>query len=142
MDNRDSQHFLEQADIDSLFDPYDGNDHGTSDLGYHLTAAGSSPSLAIILMSAAIGLAGGIIGLYVAYIVLDLSVQLSAAVATLCLSAALGITGAGLSSLTRSRAATANIAFSCGLILLATVLFGFCTLAGALAATFVLTWGS
>ena len=142
MDNRDSQQFLEQADIDSLFDQYDANDYGAGDLGYNLTSARSTPSLAIILMSAASGLAGGIIGLYIAYIVLDLSVQLSAAVATLSLSAALGITGAGLSSLTRSRAATANIALSCGLILLATVLFGFCTLAGALAATLVLTWGS
>lgn len=135
MNNRDSQQFLEQADIDFLFDQHNANDTGTSDFGYKR----SSPSLAIVLMSAASGLAGGIFGLYIAYIVLDLSVQISAAVATLSLSAALGITGAGLSALTESRAAVANIALSCGLILLATVLFGFCTLAGALAATLLLT---
>lgn len=141
MDNRDSQPFLEQADIDFLFDQHDANGYGSDDFGYHSASAQSAPSLAIILLSAACGLAGGIFGLYIAYIVLDLSVQLSAAVATLCLSAALGITGAGLSALTRSRATTANIALSCGLILLATVLFGFCTLAGALAATLILTAG-
>lgn len=141
MNNRDSQQFLEQADIDFLFDQHDTDEYGSNNFSYFSAAGRTEPSLAIILMSAACGLAGGIFGLYIAYIVLDLSVQISAAVATLCLSAALGITGSGLTVLTGSRAATANIALSCGLILLATVLFGFCTLAGALAATLVLTTG-
>ena len=44
------------------------------------------------------GIAAGIIGLYIAYIVLDLSVQLSAAVATLSLCSVLGFSSAGLST--------------------------------------------
>lgn len=92
-------------------------------------------------MSAAGGIAGGILGLYVAYIALDLSAELSAAVATLSLCLALGITGAGLSALTGSRSAAGNIALSCGLVVLTVLFFSLCTLAGALVATFILTAG-
>jgi len=63
--------------------------------------------------------------------------RLSAAIATLSLSTALGIGGAGLSTLTGSRSAISNISFSCGLIMLTFIFFGACTLIGALAATFI-----
>jgi hypothetical protein len=90
LDHKDSQHFLEHAEINSLFDQYD------ADAVSRYRALGEDaysqrgPSLPVILISAASGIAGGVLGLYVAYIALDLNVQLSAAVATLSLCAALG----------------------------------------------------
>ncbi len=140
MDHKDTQHFLEQAEINSLFDQYNVDDlarHGLSDQD----ADGSQgPSLPIILMSAASGIAAGVLGLYVAYIALDLNVQVSAAIATLSLCIALGVSGSFFTSLTGSRAATGNIALSCGLVLLVLVFFGLCTLTGALFASLILTW--
>ena len=144
MDHRDSPPILEEADISSLFDQFDQYDSATyasGDIGRGLEDERSAPSLPIILMSAAGGIAAGIIGLYIAYIVLDLSVQLSAAVATLSLCSVLGFSSAGLSTLSGSRAIGANIALSCGLILMTLIFFGFCTLAGAVTATLILTWG-
>lgn len=93
------------------------------------------PSLPIILIGAACGIAAGIIGLYIAYIALDLSGPISAAVATLALSFATGFTGAVLSALSGSRVAIANIGFSCGVIVLALLFFGLCAVVGALTAT-------
>lgn len=139
MEHRDSQQSLEHADISSLFDQYEAEEY--LDRDPDLLDDRTSLSLPIILMSAASGIAGGVIGLYIAYIVLDLNVQLSAAVATLSLCSALGITGAGLTALAGSRAVSGNLALSCGVILLTLVFFGFCMLAGAAAATLVLTWG-
>ncbi|MEZ4860975.1 MAG: hypothetical protein R3C14_06710 [Caldilineaceae bacterium] len=98
----------------------------------------SSPSLPIIFLSAASAIAGGVITLYVAYRMLLLPIELSAGLATFVASIALGLTGAGLSFLTRSRAATSNIAFSCGLIVLSLLFFGLCTLVGAAAALFLM----
>ena len=97
----------------------------------------TEPSLPIILLSAA----GGILGLYVAYIVLDLSPQLTAAMTTLSLCIGLGSVGAVLSFLTDSGAALSNIALSCGLAVLTILFFSLCTLAGAMTATLILTWG-
>ena len=101
----------------------------------------TEPSLPIILLSAAGGIAGGILGLYVAYIVLDLSPQLTAAMTTLSLCIGLGSVGAVLSFLTDSGAALSNIALSCGLAVLTILFFSLCTLAGAMTATLILTWG-
>ena len=53
-------------------------------------------------------------------------------------SAGLGIAGAGLTSLTGSRAAMANITMSCGLIVISLIFLGLCMLVGALAATLLL----
>jgi hypothetical protein len=92
------------------------------------------PSLPIILLSAASAIAGGIIVLYVTYRLLALEIALSAGIATFCASVALGVTGAGLSALTHSRAAMSNIAFSCGLIVISVLFLGVCTLLGAVTA--------
>lgn len=93
-----------------------------------------TPSLPIILISAASAIASGIIVLYVTYRLLALEIALSAGIATFCASIALGITGAGLSLLTGSRAAASNIAFSCGLIIISVLFLGVCTLLGAVTA--------
>lgn len=92
----------------------------------------AAPSLPIILFSAAGGIAGGVIALFVATQWLDLGLELSAALTTLGLLFSLGISGAVLSALTGSRAAPVNILFSCGLILLALFFLALCLLAGAL----------
>lgn len=94
----------------------------------------SGPSLPIILLSAASAIAGGIIALYITYRLLELGIELSAGIATFCASLALGITGAGLSILSGSRAAMGNIAFSCGLIVISVLFLGVCTLLGAVMA--------
>lgn len=101
-----------------------------------------APSLPIILLSTATGLASGILGLYVAYRTVGLTAPISAGVATLCLLAGLSLTAAILSILTDSRAALANIGFSCGLILLSLLFFGLCSVMGALAAMLILFYGN
>ncbi len=102
------------------------------------TPQSTGPSLSIILLSAASTIAGFIIALYLSYREFAFSIQVSAAIATFFASATLGITGAALSTLTDSRAATSNIAFSCGLILISLLFFGLCLLVGAVAALFLL----
>ncbi len=112
--------------------PFDEYDSEIDDRG---------PSLPIILFSAASGVAGGVIGLYVTYDVLEWGIQPSVFVAVLCLSLGVGLAGAGLSALTESPATLGNIALSCGLILVSLLFLGLCMLVGALAATFLLTAG-
>lgn len=141
MNQKESPQFLEQAEINSLFDQYDTGAATRYGASGETAYEQQGPSLPIILMSAASGITGGVLGLYIAYIALDLNVQASAAIATLALCIALGISGASLSALTGSRSTTGNIALSCGLILLVTVFFGLCTLTGAVFASLVLTWG-
>lgn len=96
------------------------------------------PSLVIILISTAGGLAAGVVGLYATYAVLGWDLQPSVFVAVLAMSLGLGLSGAVLSALTGSRAALANIGFSCGLVVATTLFFGLCTLFGALGATLLL----
>lgn len=122
----------ELSDEDARFGVIDDS---LSELEYDNTA----PSLAIILISAACGVGFGVIGLYFAYQLLGWTVQLSAAAAVLAASVGLGISGALLSAITGSRAAVANIFFSCGLVIATVIFFGLCTLVGAIAATFVLS---
>ena len=97
-----------------------------------------SPRLIIILLSAACGVGAGVIGLYVTYTVLGWDVPPSVFVAVLALSLTLGVVGAGLSAVTSSRAAIKNIAFSCGLVLIAIIFLSMCMLAGAVAAALFL----
>lgn len=99
-----------------------------------------APSLPIILFSAAAGVAGGVIGLFVTYRWLQWGIELSAGVATLALLMSLGISGALLSAATGSRAAPVNILFSCGLILLALFFLAICLVGGALIGTLLLWW--
>jgi len=98
-----------------------------------------APSLPIIFLSAASGIAAGIVALYLTYTVFNWRIEWSVAATVFCLCAALGVTGALLSAVTRSRAAIGNIAFSCGLIVITLFFFALCTLAGAFAATLILT---
>jgi hypothetical protein len=101
----------------------------------------SGPSLPIILISAAAGIAGGVIGLYITYIVLGWELPAGVFVAVLCASAGLGVSGASLTALTGARAATANIAMSCALILISVVFLGLCMLSGAIVATLLVIFG-
>jgi hypothetical protein len=94
-----------------------------------------APSLPIILFSAACGVAGGVIGMFISYRWLQWGVELSAGLATLMLLFGLGISGAILSAATGSRAAPVNILFSCGVILLAIFFLALCLLVGALFGT-------
>jgi hypothetical protein len=129
-------------DIGNLHDNYDDNVRDVHSPDFGLSDGDDerpTPSLPIILLSAASGVSAGIIALYITYNLLGLAIQWSVALAVLCLSAALGSTGALLSMLMGSRAATSNIAFSCGLILVTLLFFGLCIFVGAIAATFVLT---
>jgi len=116
------------VDLDDIVDEL--NDDGID--GFDNADAG--PSLPIILLSAASAIASGIIILYITYRLLGVEIELSAGIATFGASLALGLTGAGLSLLTGSRAAMSNIAFSCGLIVISVLFLGVCTLVGAVAA--------
>jgi hypothetical protein len=98
----------------------------------------TGPSLPIILISAACGIAGGIVALYITYSALAWDVPVSVFFAVLGMSLGLGATGATLSMLTGSKAAIANIVFSCGLVAATAAFFGLCMLVGALGATLLL----
>lgn len=98
------------------------------------------PSLPIIFISAACGIAASIFGFYLAYTMGHLSAQISAALATLSLLAALSGSAAWLSGLNESHDALANISFSCAFVVLVLLLFGGCALAGSLLASVLLTW--
>ena len=76
------------------------------------------PSLPVILISAACGIAGGSIGLYLGYVAFGLNVAYSAGIATLCMLFGLGVSGAVLTAVSKQRNAFINIAFSCTLIVL------------------------
>ena len=82
-------------------DDFDPDDLEADELGERRHA----PSLPIILFSAASGVAGGVIGLFISYRWLQWGIELSAGLATLLLLFGLGISGAILSAATGSRAA-------------------------------------
>jgi hypothetical protein len=105
-----------------------------------MAAKRRAPSLPIILFSAASGVAGGVIGLFISYRWLQWGVELSAGLATLLLLFSLGISGAILSAATNSRAAPINILFSCGVILLALFFLALCLLVGALISTVLVSF--
>jgi len=127
-------------DSSARYSPDDSNRavlQDDADLGFD----NSGPSLPIILISAAFGIAGGVIGLYVTYTVLGWELPASVFVAVLCASVGLGVSGAGLTALTGTRAAVANIVMSCGLIMISLVFLGLCMVVGALAATVIVIYG-
>lgn len=127
-------------DSSARFSPDDPNRaalQDDADLGFD----NSGPSLPIILISAAFGIAGGVVGLYATYTVLGWELPASVFVAVLGASTALGISGAGLTALTGTRAAVANIGMSCGLIVLSLFFLGLCMVVGALAATVIVIYG-
>lgn len=92
----------------------------------------------IIFFSTACGAGLGILALYVAYRIIQLPLPWSAGLATLCMIGVLGGMSAGLSILTRAHT-LANVALSCGLIVVTLFFFGLCSFVGALAATLLLT---
>lgn len=92
----------------------------------------------IIFFSTACGVGLGILALYIAYRMIRLPLPWSAGLATLCMIGVLGGMSAGLSILTRSHT-IANVALSCGLIVVTLLFFGLCSFVGALAATLLLT---
>jgi hypothetical protein len=100
-----------------------------------MSGQGRVPSLPIILFSAACGVSGGVIALFITYRWIGWGVELSAGLATLALLFCLGISGAILSAATGSRAAPVNILLSCGVILLALLFLSLCLLIGALFGT-------
>jgi hypothetical protein len=97
--------------------------------------SGRPPSLPIVLISAACGITGGIIGLYISYSLLGWGAPLSAGSATLGLLLGLGVSGAALSAATGERGAVINMAFSCTLIVLVVLFMALCAIAGATVAT-------
>lgn len=99
--------------------------------------AATTPSLPIILFSAASGIAGGVLALFISLRWFELAIEFSAGVATLGVLFSLGISGAVLTAATGSRAAPVNILFSCGLIVLAGLFLALCLLVGALVATLI-----
>jgi hypothetical protein len=101
--------------------------------------ARDGPSLPIVLLSAAFGVAAAVISGYVAYSVANLRVEVSVALAVLALCFAVGGTGALLSAATGSRAALPTIGLSCALIVAAFIMFGLCMVVGAFAATLLIT---
>lgn len=115
-----------------------GTDSGPPYDAYDPALDEDQPSLIIILLSAACGVGAGVIGLYITYTVLQWDAPPSVFVAVLAMSLTLGVVGAGLSIVTASSAAIKNIAFSCGLVLIAAVFLGLCMLAGAVAAAMLL----
>ncbi len=122
---------MSPSETDNDF-PYDDRESYFDDAG---------PSLPIILMSTAAGIAGGVIGLYITYIVMGWDLPAGIFVAVLCTCAGLGISGAALTALTGSRAATANIAMSCALILASAVFLSLCMVSGAIVATLIVLFG-
>ena len=99
---------------------------------------GSGPSLPIILISAACGVAGGILGLYISYGMLGLGPAISAGLATVALLFCLGGSGAVLTAATGARGAAINMLFSCSLIALVLLFMAMCMVTGATLATLLL----
>jgi hypothetical protein len=114
-------------------DEFEADDFASDDFGSdELVERRHAPSLPIILFSAASGVAGAVIALFISYRWLQWGVELSAGLATLALLFSLGISGAILSAAMGSRAAPINILFSCGVLLLALFFLALCLLVGAL----------
>lgn len=126
MDDLHDPHYFTFPDpaIDSEIGPTDGLFDG--------------PSLAIVLISAVVGMGSGVIVLYVTYQLLYLIAPLSAGLATLALLGGIGVSAGLLSRLTHSRSALLNAGLSCGLVFFTALFFGFCLLIGAVSATFLL----
>ncbi len=95
------------------------------------------PSLPVILISAASGIAAGCFGLYLGYVVFHWTAAVSAGLAALCMLFGLGISGAVLTVVSGQRNAFINMAFSCTLILLVVLFMTMCATVGAIIATLI-----
>jgi hypothetical protein len=94
-----------------------------------------TPTLPIILISLFVGLGTAMLGLYIAYAMVGLSREWSAAVSTLGLVGAVSGVAAFLSALHDRRTIGMNIGFSCALTFLLLAFVGFCLIVGIFAAT-------
>lgn len=99
----------------------------------------NGPSLPIILISAACGIGGGVLGLYISYDLLGFGTAISAGLATLAMLFGLGVSGAALTAATGEQRALLNMAFSCTLILLVALFLAMCAVTGAVIATLLLS---
>ena len=97
-----------------------------------------APSLPIILVSAAVGVATSVVTFFLLSELTSLRLEWSVGFSTLALLFGMGACGALLSAATGSRAAVPNMLFSCGTILLLALFFGICIVTGALGATLLL----
>ena len=104
--------------------------------------ARTAPSLPIVLLSAAFGVAAGVITFYIAYTLALLRVEVSVALAVLALCIAVGATGALVSATTGSTAALPTIGLSCALIVITFIVLGLCMVMGAFAATLFIVVGA
>lgn len=104
--------------------------------------ARTAPSLPIVLLSAAFGIAAGVITFYIAYTLALLRVEVSVALAVLALCIAVGATGALVSATTGSTAALPTIGLSCALIVITFIVLGLCMVMGAFAATLFIVVGA
>ena len=89
-------------DFSARSSPQRPDDFIPPDDDYAVELEETRPSLPIILISSACGIAGGVVGLYVTYAALGWAIQASVFVAVLGMSLGLGAAGAGLSALTGS----------------------------------------
>ena len=92
------------------------------------------PTLPIVLVSLIAGIGFSIVALYLAYVIFDLGVQWSAALATLVLVGSVSATAALLSFLHDERTIGLNVGFSCAFTLLLLAFVGGCLVAGIAAA--------
>jgi hypothetical protein len=97
-----------------------------------------TPTLPIILASLIVGLGSGVLGYYLVYAIFQLSVQWSAALATLALVGGVSGTAASLSALHDPPTIGMNVGFSCALTFLLLSFTGFCLVVGVFAATLAL----
>jgi hypothetical protein len=98
------------------------------------------PSLPVILFSTVCGIGCGVIALFVGFSMLELGVELAAALATLGLLFGMGVSGAIVSAVTGARGAATNMLFSCGAITLILLFMSVCMLIGAISATILISW--
>ena len=97
------------------------------------------PSLPVILFSTVSGISCGVIALYVGFSMLALSIELTAAMATLGLLCGMGVSGAIVSAVTGARHAATNMLFSCGAIVFVLLFMSVCMVFGAISATLLIS---
>lgn len=99
--------------------------------------ASDAPSLPVIILSAAFGLAAGAIALYLCYEIFYLIAPISIGLALLAMLSVIGFTASFFSAMAGLRSTFLNVTLSCGLVLFLLIFFGFCVLTGVLFATFL-----
>ncbi len=99
------------------------------------------PSLAIVLLSAAVGLGSSVVLLYLAYRLAGLSLLWSVGLAGLGLWGLTALVAAGLAELYDPRTRGVHAAYGCGLVGLVLAFAGLCMLVGMVAGTLAFLLG-